>query len=55
MVKVKRTPQEIQDLLDRAIEAEIKPKYFGMTFEQGILQTLEWLTDDEPEGDPLSD
>ena len=39
------TNDEIRDQLERATQAEHKPtKYPGMTYEQGVLYALRWVT-----------
>lgn len=42
-----RTDKEIEDLLEQCFEAEIsgQSKYPGMSYEQGIKATLNWLLD----------
>lgn len=49
--QIKRTEKEIADLIANTIdiESENLTKWPGMTFEQGILQTLAWLFGDSDE------
>ena len=51
-MKIERTPKEVEALLDEAIErASQRTKYPGMTYEEGVLATLDWLfgrNDDSP-------
>lgn len=51
-MKFERTMQEVETLLDEAIErASQQTKYPGMTYEEGVLATLDWLfgrNDDSP-------
>lgn len=48
-----RTEQEVQDLLDQCMNAEVtgSSNYPGMNYEQGIKAGIEWIigdTDDHP-------
>lgn len=58
MVKknIMRTDEEINDLLNRCMEAEgnAKSKYPSMTYEQGVLYTIRWLFD-ASESHPLDE
>ena len=51
-MKFERTMQEVETLLDEAIERAFQQtKYPGMTYEEGVLATLDWLfgrNDDSP-------
>jgi hypothetical protein len=42
-----RTQQEIEELLSDAVEAECngESQFPGMTYEQGVSETLRWLLD----------
>ncbi len=45
----KRTDDEIETLEDWCGEADVKGSHYsGMTYEQGIRATLDWLFNDEP-------
>jgi hypothetical protein len=50
-----KSKAEIEDLLSRAVElAEDGSKFPGMSYEEGIIAALRWLTEsDEP--DPLEE
>lgn len=56
LYRVQRLPQEIDEQLNRAAEAEATgTKYPGMSFEEGVRAGIEWvlgLTDDLPIPDP---
>jgi len=51
-MEFERTPKEAEALLDEAIDrAHQQTKYPGMTYEEGVLATLDWLfgrNDDSP-------
>lgn len=52
---IKRTSAEIGDLFDAAVECADEPsKWPSQAYEQGVLDTLKWLTD-EDEPNPLED
>ena len=53
--EMERSNKEIDDLIDRCAEQTNKggSKYPGMTYEQGIREALEWITDEGAE-DPLA-
>ena len=54
MYKIKRTEKEIDDLLNEAWEGRDKgSKYRGVTYEEGIINFWEWLTEEEPESTPM--
>ena len=55
MYRVVRTDNEVNDCLNEAMQAEIeRSKYPGMSFEEGVIYAIKWLTDkDEPH--PLED
>lgn len=44
---MKRTDHEINELLDRCVDAEVtgESTYPGMSYEQGIKAAIEWLLD----------
>jgi hypothetical protein len=51
--EVKRTVEEIDDLLNAVIEDE-GPRFPGMTFEQGLKDGIDWVTgetDEHPLGE----
>ena len=56
LYRVQRLPQEIDEQLNRAAEAEATgSQYPGMSFEEGVRAGIEWvlgLTDDLPISDP---
>lgn len=55
MSEIERTSGEVDDLLDKAaIRAAKKSHFPWMTYEQGVRDVLEWLTD-PTESDPLED
>ncbi len=46
-----KTEEQINKVLDRAVEAEYAPKLFGMSYEQGVRNALDWVlenSDDDP-------
>ena len=47
-METKRTQEEIDDLFDRCVESENRNEsaYSGMTYEQGVKATLDWLFND---------
>ncbi len=55
-MKIARTEQEIDDLLNECIESEETggSKYPGMTYEQGIKAAIEWITG-EINDNPMED
>ena len=52
-----RTDKEIDDLIEKCFEAEREgSKYSGMTYEQGIQATIDWLFDTGRDSEhPLDD
>jgi len=45
--KIVRTDKEIDDLLNKCVEAEEQGSaYRGMTYEQGIKEAIDWLTEE---------
>lgn len=55
-MKVMRTEDEVNDLLNQCVEAEDsgRSKFPGMTYEQGVRNAIDWLTgnsDDNPMAD----
>ncbi len=55
MYTIERTEQQINELLDKALEAFDKgTNYPGMSYEQGILDAIYWLTG-QTDDDPLSE
>lgn len=56
LYRVQRLPQEIDEQLNRAVEAEATgTKYPGMSFEDGVKEGIEWvlgLTEDLPIPNP---
>jgi hypothetical protein len=45
--KIVRTDKEIDDLLNKCVEAEEHGSaYRGMTYEQGIKEAIDWLTEE---------
>ena len=52
---ISRTDKEIDDLINRCAEQAGKgrSKYPAMTYEQGIRESLEWITDEDTE-DPMA-
>lgn len=55
MYQVKRADAEIDDLLNKCLDAEDEgaSKYPGMTYEQGVRAAIEWLTGNA--GHPLEE
>lgn len=52
---LRRTGAEIEQLLKAAIARELEAsKWPGMTYEQGVLAAVRWLTD-QTESNPLED
>lgn len=53
--EIKRTDEEIEDLLNRCYPAidSGRSRFPGMSYEDGIREAIDWLTEDEPESDPL--
>lgn len=52
---VVRDEKEIKDLFDRAADAAMEPSQWpGMSFEDGVMATMEWLIDSNA-ADPLVD
>jgi hypothetical protein len=47
-VTFKRTPQEVDELGNK-IDTFVPSKYPGMTYEQGIEETILWLLDEHAE------
>jgi hypothetical protein len=46
-----RDEEDIEGMLNKAFEARDKPKYFGMSYEEGVVAALDWAlgnTDDSP-------
>lgn len=43
--KIKKTPEEINDLLNACVESEAteKSKFPGMSYEEGVKYALEWV------------
>jgi hypothetical protein len=55
MYKIVRTNAEVDDLLNRASDAEMDGSRFpGMSYEQGLLYAIRWLIGEEDE-DPLTE
>lgn len=55
MAHVIREDEEIDEQLNRAYEAlDGGSRYPGMSFEEGVMQTLEWLRNRE-HGEPIPD
>ena len=54
--RIVRSDEEIGKLLDQCVEQESKggSKYLGMTYEQGIKEAIDWLTDKD-RGHPLDE
>jgi hypothetical protein len=48
MITTKRTQEEIDELLNSCVESEEtgESKFFGMTYEQGIIAAIDWLFED---------
>lgn len=52
--RIVRSKQEIEEVMDRCFKAESEGSaYPGMTYEQGIMAVIDWLTD--PTQDPPFD
>ena len=46
-----RDEEEVEKMLDKACEARDKPRFFGMSYEEGVVAALEWVlgnSDDSP-------
>jgi len=54
MHTVKRTDDEIDNLLNECVETEEESKFPGMTYEQGIQMAIRWLIGEE-ETNPMED
>ncbi len=48
-----KTQTEIEKMADKAADAASNPKFFGMTYEDGVLAALDWVLENFEEG-PLS-
>ena len=54
--EIKRTKEEIDEQVNRAHETAEDSRYFGMTFEQGVIAAIEWIlgeTDELPMEDEI--
>ena len=54
-MKIERSIDEIEDLFNRASDVAFDPSQWpGMSFEEGVMATMQWLLD-ATVGDPLID
>jgi len=53
--KIKRTRKEIDDVLNKAFETEDNSKFWGMSYEEGLIAMYDWLIEDDPEDAPMDD
>lgn len=51
---VRRTREEIEKVLGEAGETQLSSRWPGMSYEQGVVATIDWLLGDE-ENSPMED